>query len=318
MKYAANIDDIRAAAHRLSGHAIRTPVHTCSTLDALAGRRLYFKCEQFQKVGAFKFRGAYNAISRLEADIARRGVVTHSSGNHAQAVALAAKMHGIPAYIVMPEDAPAVKRTAVAGYGAEIHQCPANLMARETTAAALVERTGGTLIPPYDHPDVIAGQGTAGLELFEEVGPLDAVIVAVGGGGLLSGVTLALDALSPNTRIFAAEPDGADDAARSKAAGRFIPQTNPQTIADGLRTSLGETTTWPVVRDLVEEVITVEDDAIVSAMRLVWERMKLVIEPSAAVPLAVALSPRFRALEDIDSVGLFFSGGNLDLAKLPF
>ncbi len=318
MKYAADIDDIRAAAKRLAGHANRTPVHTCGTLDTLAGRRLFFKCEQFQKVGAFKFRGAYNAIARLDTVVARRGVVTHSSGNHAQAVALAAKMHGIPAYIVMPEDAPSVKRTAVADYGAEIHDCPPNLMARETTAAALVEATGSTLIPPYDHPDVIAGQGTAGLELFEEVGPLDAVIVAVGGGGLLSGVTLAMAALSPKTRIFAAEPTGADDAARSKAAGRYIPQTNPQTIADGLRTSLGETTTWPVVRDLVERVCTVEDDAIVAAMRLVWERMKLVIEPSAAVPLAVALSPAFRALENIETVGLFFSGGNLDLARLPF
>jgi len=318
MKYAATLADVRAAAKRLAGHANRTPVLTSRTLDALAGRRLFFKCEQFQRVGAFKFRGAYNAIARLDPATARRGVVTHSSGNHAQAVALAAKLRGIPAYIVMPEDAPAVKRAAVAGYGAEIHDCRPNLVARETSAAALVAATGATLIPPYDHADVIAGQGTAGLELFEEVGPLDAVIVAVGGGGLLSGVTLALRELSPQTRVFAAEPEGADDAARSKAAGRFIPQTDPNTIADGLRTSLGETTTWPVVRDLVEDVITVDDEAIIAAMRLVWERMKLVIEPSAAVPLAVALGPTFRGLQGIETVGLFFSGGNLDLGHLPF
>ena len=318
MKSAATLADVRAAATRLAGTANRTPVLTSRTLDALAGRRLLFKCEQFQRVGAFKFRGAYNAIARLDPVTASRGVVTHSSGNHAQAVALAAKLRGIPAYIVMPEDAPAVKRAAVADYGAEIHDCPPNLVARETSAAALVAATGATLIPPYDHPDVIAGQGTAGLELFEEVGPLDAVIVAVGGGGLLSGVTLALRELSPKTRVFAAEPEGADDAARSKAAGRFIPQTDPRTIADGLRTSLGEETTWPVVRDLVEDVITVDDAAIITAMRLVWERMKLVIEPSAAVPLAVALGPAFRRLQNIETVGVFFSGGNLDLGHLPF
>jgi threonine dehydratase/serine racemase len=318
MKYAATLADVRAAATRLAGTANRTPVFTSRTLDALAGRRLFFKCEQFQRVGAFKFRGAYNAIARLDPATASRGVVTHSSGNHAQAVALAAKLRGIPAYIVMPEDAPTVKRAAVAEYGAEIHDCPPNLVARETSAAALVAATGATLIPPYDHPDVIAGQGTAGLELFEEVGPLDAVIVAVGGGGLLSGVTLALRELSPKTRVFAAEPEGADDAARSKAAGRYIPQTDPRTIADGLRTSLGEETTWPVVRDLVEDVITVDDAAIITAMRLVWERMKLVIEPSAAVPLAVALGPAFRRLQNIETVGVFFSGGNLDLGHLPF
>ncbi len=317
-EYAADLAAIRAAAERIAGRANRTPVMTCSTIDALAGRSLFFKCEQFQKVGAFKFRGAYNAIARLSEEQRAAGVVTHSSGNHAQAVALAAAMHGIPAYIVMPSDAPPVKRAAVEGYGGKVHPCEPNLKARETTAEAVRAETGSTLIPPYDHPDVIAGQGTAGLELFEDVPNLDAVIVPVGGGGLLSGVTLAMRELDPSVRIFAAEPRDADDAFRSKQAGHFIPQTGTKTIADGLRTSLG-CYTWPVVRDLVESVFTVSEDEIVEAMHIIWERMKLVIEPSAATGLAVALSKEFQSIEDIERVGIMLTGGNLNLrSPTPF
>jgi threonine dehydratase/serine racemase len=321
MSYAATLEDIRAAARRIAGRAHRTPVMTCATLDGRAGRQLFFKCEQLQKGGAFKFRGACNAVMKLDDARAPRGVVTHSSGNHAQALALAARARGIPAHIVMPTDAPTVKRRAVEGYGATVHPCEPTLEARETTAAAVVEATGGTLIHPYAHPDVIAGQGTVGLELLEQIEALDAVITPVGGGGLLSGVTLAMREAAPHVRVFGAEPKQADDAARSKAAGRFIPQTGPRTIADGLKTSLGETTTWPVVRDLVEGILTVEESDIVAAMRLVWERMKLVVEPSAAVPLAAVLGGAFQALDaggPLRRVAVVFSGGNVDLDALPW
>ena len=315
--YAASLQDIREAANRLRGRAHRTPVLTSSTLDRAAGRALFFKCENMQRVGAFKFRGAYNAIALLDEPSAARGVVTHSSGNHAQAVALAAQINGITAHIVMPSDAPAVKRRAVEGYGGIIHTCAPNLDAREETANAVAEETGATMIPPYDHPHVIAGQGTVGLELFEAVPDLDAVCIPVGGGGLLSGITLALRELNPNIRIFAAEPEGADDAARSKAAGTLIPQTGPNTIADGLKTSLG-TYTWPVVRDLVEDVITIDESAIKDAMFLIWERMKVVIEPSAAVAPAVVMGETFKKLKGIERVGLVLCGGNLDLTDLPW
>jgi threonine dehydratase/serine racemase len=243
--------------------------------------------------------------------------VTHSSGNHAQAVALAAKLHGVPAHIVMPTNAPKIKKKAVLGYGAQVHSCAPTLSERQRVAAAVCEKTGGLLIPPYDHPDVIAGQGTAGLELHEQAGALDAVICPVGGGGLLSGITLAYRALSPETSIYAAEPAGADDAARSKREGRFIPQDNPQTVSDGLRTSLGQWT-WPVVRDLVSDVLVVDDQETVVAMRLIWERMKLLVEPSAAVGLAAVLSGRFDPEHRFQRVGLLLTGGNVDLDALPW
>ncbi len=314
MNYAADLDAIRAAADRIALHAHRTPVMKCAALDAVSGRSLVFKCEHLQKVGAFKFRGACNAIARLTDAVAARGVVTHSSGNHAQAVALAARLRGIPAHIVMPEDAPAVKRAAVAGYGGQIVLCAPNLAARETTAAAVQAETGATLIPPYDHPDIVAGQGTVGLELHAQAPDLDAVVVPVGGGGLVSGVALAMRELAPDVHVFAAEPEGADDAARSRAEGRLIPQTAPNTVADGLRTSLGEHT-WPVVRDVVTDVLVVGDDAILDAMRLIWTRLKQVVEPSAAVPLAAVLGglpARYR------HVGIVLSGGNVDPEKLPW
>ncbi len=315
--YAVDITDIQQAAQRLAGRAHRTPVMTCTTLDHLAGRSLFFKCEQFQKGGAFKFRGACNAVMRLAPEAAARGVATHSSGNHAQALALAAKMRGIPAHIVMPRTASPVKRRAVQEYGGRVVECEPTLAARETTAAAVVAETGATLIPPYNHPDVIAGQGTAALELLEQAPALDAVVAPVGGGGLLAGVTIAAQAVKPGVRIFAAEPAGADDAARSKVAGVLVPQTGPWTIADGLLTSLGELT-WPVLRDRVERVVTVTEEEIIAAMRLAWERAKLLIEPSSAVAVAAVLSEQFRALEGLQRVGVVLSGGNVNLDDLPW
>ncbi len=314
-------EDVLSAVEVIRGVAHRTPVVTCRTLDDLAGRRLFFKAENLQKVGAFKFRGAFNAVSRLSDEAAAAGVVTHSSGNHAQALALAARMRGIPAFIVMPRTASPVKQAAVRDYGAEVVLCEPTLAARESTAAEVQQRTGATFIHPYDHPHIIAGQGTATLELVEQVDELgvslSAVIAPVGGGGLLSGTTIAAHGLNRGLRVFAAEPVGADDAARSKAAGEFVPQTSPNTIADGLLTSLGQLT-WPIIRDQVEQIITVSDEQIVAAMRLLWERAKLLIEPSSAVVLAAVLDDRFRELPDIDSVGLILSGGNVNLDKLPW
>ncbi|MDB5307019.1 MAG: tdcB [Gemmataceae bacterium] len=313
--YAADLDTVREAAARIAGFVHRTPVMTSETLDRLAGRHVFFKCENLQKTGAFKYRGATNAVRKLDAASAATGAVTHSSGNHAQALALAARVRGIPAYIVMPRTAPLVKKNAVEGYGGIVTLCEPTLAARERVAAEVVARTGGTLIPPFDHPDVIAGQGTAALELLEDVPDLDAVVAPVGGGGLLSGFCVAARGLHPGIRVFGAEPLGADDAARSKAAGKWIPQTAPDTIADGLLTSLGELT-WPIIRDQVEQIFTVTEDEIRAAMRLVWERMKLVIEPSAAVGVAVVLSDGFRALTGVRKVGVVLCGGNVSLDKL--
>ena len=317
MPYAITLDDIRMAAQRIAGLAHRTPIMTCATLDRLAGRRLFFKCEQWQKVGAFKFRGACNAVMKLSDADAKKGVVTHSSGNHAQALALAAKMRGIAAHIVMPSSASSVKRRAVEGYGANVIECEPTLLAREFKVAEVQERTGAILIPPYNHPDVMAGQGTLALEMLEDHPDLDAIVAPIGGGGLMAGVTLAARALKPSIRLFAAEPSGADDAARSKALGAFVPQTTPQTIADGLLTSMGDLT-WPVVRDQVEAVVTVQEDEIVAAMRLMWERAKLLIEPSSAVAVAAVLTPTFRASGGITNVGVVLSGGNVSLDRLPW
>lgn len=309
--------DVRDAARRIAPWAHRTPVLTCTALDERAGRKLFFKCEHLQKVGAFKFRGACNAVMKLPEDVARRGVVTHSSGNHAQALALAAKLRGIAATIVMPSNAAAVKRRAVEEYGARVVECEPTLPARESTAARVLEETGATLIPPYDHPDIIAGQGTATMELLAQVPDLDAVIAPVGGGGLVSGACLAAQGSRLAVRVFGAEPKGADDAARSKAAGKLLPQTDPRTIADGLRTSLGELT-WPFVRDHVEAVVTVEEEEIAAAMRLAWERAKLLIEPTSAVPIAALLRDDFRRLDGLERVGVILSGGNVDLDALPW
>lgn len=316
--YAATLDSIREAARRIKPHAHRTPVMTCSTLSDRAGLDLRLKCENFQKVGAFKFRGACNAVFRLSDSEARRGVVTHSSGNHAQALALAARIRGIPAHIVMPRNAPAVKREAVEGYGGIVYPCEPTVADREATADRVRAETGATLIPPYNHPDVIAGQGTIALEFLEQCPDLAALIVPIGGGGMISGVAIAATSLRPSIAVIAAEPALADDAARSKASGKIEPISKDITIADGLRTSLGELT-FPVVRDLVREVVTVSEAEIVAAMRLVFERAKLVIEPSAAVGVAVALAKRSPALRAVDGpVGIVLCGGNVDLDALPW
>jgi threonine dehydratase/serine racemase len=315
--YACTLSDIQQAAQRIASLVHCTPVATCATLDRHAGRKLVFKCEHLQRAGAFKFRGAVNAVAQIPRDVGARGVVTHSSGNHAGALALAARLHGIPAHVVMPVNASPVKRRAVEEYGGHVILCEATLAARETTAARVLQETGGTLIPPYNHPHIIAGQGTAALELLEQVPDLDALVAPVGGGGLLAGLTLAAKSLRPQLRVYAAEPAGADDAFRSKAAGALIPQTGPRTIADGLLTSLGELT-WPVLRDLVHGVIRVEEQEIIAAMRLAWERAKLLIEPSAAVPVAAVLGQEFRALSGMTRVGVVLSGGNVNLDHLPW
>jgi len=312
--YAANLEDIRDASQRLGTDVHRTPILKSSTMNRLAQKTLYFKCENLQRVGAFKMRGALNALRSLSDSDRKRGVVTHSSGNFAQAVALSARICGVPAHIVMPENAPAVKRRAVEDYGAHVVSCVPTLAAREEAAARLVEQTGGALLHPFDQDEVIAGQGTVALELNEQISDFDAVIVPVGGGGLISGIALALRELRPQVRIFGAEPQGADDAARSKKAGKWILQESPNTIADGLLTSLGERT-WPVIRDCVEEVLVVDDTQILHAMRLIWERMKIVVEPSAAIVLAAALSDDFQAKEGLDKTVLVLSGGNVDLEK---
>jgi threonine dehydratase/serine racemase len=317
MAYAIGLPDIQDAARRIAGFAHVTPVMTCTTLNHRAGKSLFFKCEQWQKVGAFKFRGACNAVRKLTPEVAAKGVVTHSSGNHAQALALAARLRGIPAHIVMPRNATEVKRRAVEDYGARVVLCEPTLPARESTTVEVQAETGATLIPPYNHPDVIAGQGTVALELFEQAPLVEAIIAPVGGGGLVSGVAIAVKALNPKLRVFAAEPQGADDAWRSKTAGKLMPQTAPKTIADGLLTSLGDLT-WPVIRDQVERVITVAEEEIIAAMRLMWERAKLLIEPSSAVAVAVALSSEFRALSDVHHVGVVLSGGNVDVERLPW
>ena len=310
MGYAVEFSDVQAAAQRIAGTVKRSVVVSSEELNDIAGREVLLKCENLQHVGAFKFRGATNAVRMLDED-AEMGVCTHSSGNHAQALALAAKQRGIPAYIVMPNTAPKVKVAGVQSHDAEITFCEPTLEAREATAASVIERTGATLVHPYDNPNVIAGQGTAAMELFEQAGPMDAVIAPVGGGGLMSGTCITTRALFPETRLFGAEPEGADDAARSLAAGEYIPQTGPDTICDGLLTSLGQLT-WPILRDHLEGVITVSDDEVVEAMRLLLKHLGMVVEPSGAASLAAVLRPEFRELEGIGKVGLILSGGNVD------
>ncbi|MGB0717413.1 MAG: pyridoxal-phosphate dependent enzyme [Phycisphaerae bacterium] len=315
--YAITIDDIRSAHTRIGEFIHRTPIATCAKIDHQGHRSFHFKCENLQKIGAFKARGATNAVMRLSDEEAGKGVVTHSSGNHAQALAMAARTRGIDAHIVMPTSALAVKKNAVIEYGGIIHECEPTLAARESLADAVMQETGATFIAPYNHPDVMAGQGTTAIELLEDVENLDALVIPVGGGGLLSGMCIAAKAIQPDIRIFAAEPSGADDAARSFAAGELIPQTGPRTIADGLLTSLGDLT-WPIIRDHIETVITVDDTQIIAAMKLVWERMKLVIEPSAATTVAAVLSEEFMQRDGMPRVGVVLSGGNADLGNLPW
>jgi threonine dehydratase len=288
---------------------------SAESIDRLTGSRLFFKCENFQKVGAFKFRGACNAVFSLTDEEAARGVATHSSGNHAAALALAARMRGIPAYIVMPRSAPGIKKVAVAGYGGNITLCEPTLQARESTLAQVVARTGAAEIHPYDNFRVIAGQGTAAKELIEDTGDLDIVMTPVGGGGLLSGSALSAKAMLPGCRVIAAEPAGADDAYRSFHAKTIIPSENPRTIADGLLTSLGKRN-FAVIMEHVDDIVTVSEENIVKAMRMIWERMKIIIEPSSAVPLGAILE--HPSLFAGKKTGIILSGGNLDLDHLPF
>lgn len=310
-----SFSDIRTAHDRIRPFIHRTPVLTSQSINQIVGAELFFKCENFQKVGAFKFRGACNSVLALSDEEAKKGVCTHSSGNHAAALALAARMRGIPAYIVMPENAPEIKKKAVAGYGARITFCEPTLAARESTLKKVAAETGATEIHPYNYFNVICGQGTAAKELIEETGQLDIIIVPVGGGGLLSGTAISAKAMLPNVRVIAAEPAGADDAFRSFQSKILQPSVNPKTIADGLLTSLGSIT-FPIILNEVDQIVTVSEENIVAAMRMVWERMKIIIEPSSAVPLAAILENKV----DVKGkkVGIILSGGNVDLGKLPF
>ena len=307
--------EIRQAAERIRPYAHRTPVLTCEGLNRQVDTQVFLKCENLQKVGAFKFRGACNAVFSLSASDAARGVVAHSSGNHAQALALAAKLRGIPAYIVMPNNAPGVKKAAVAGYGGKITFCEPTLEARESIQARVVAETGATVVHPYDNHRIIAGQGTAALEFLQDIPDLDVILAPVGGGGLLSGTAIAATEIAPGIRVIAAEPELADDAFRSLAAGKIIPSVNPRTIADGLLTSLGKLN-FPIVQQRVEQVVTVSEAAIIAAMKFTWERAKIVIEPSAAVALGALWERKI----DLTGrrVGVILSGGNVDLDRLPW
>ncbi len=307
--------DIEKAHKRIASLIHRTPVFTSHGINTMVRSELYFKGENFQKAGAFKFRGACNAVFSLSEKEVKKGVATHSSGNHGAALALAARLRGVVAHVVMPENAPVIKKTAVAAYGAEISFCEATLNARESTLAGVVERTGAIEIHPYNNFSVISGQGTAAKELIEDYGEFDLVMAPVGGGGLLSGTAVSVKHLSPGCRVIAAEPEGADDACRSFKSKTLIPSIHPETIADGLLTSLGERN-FAVILDKVDDIVTVSEEKIVEAMRLIWERMKIVVEPSAVVSLAAILEDKV----DIGGkkVGIILSGGNLDLGRLPF
>jgi len=309
------LEDVLDAAERIKDHAHRTPVLTSRTLNRIANADIYFKCENFQKVGAFKFRGAFNAVDILEENELKNGVATHSSGNHAQALALAARIKGIPAYIVMPKNAPGVKVEAVKNYGGIITFCEPTLEAREKTLEKVIKRTGATFIHPYNNFYIIAGQATIGLELIEEIPELDVIMGPIGGGGLMSGTAIITDSLSPETKTIGVEPTAADDAYRSLKAGKIIRPEKPDTIADGLRTALSPMT-FGILKNHLHKIVTVSESAIVQAMQLIWERMKIIVEPSAAVPFAALLEKR----EEIDGqkIGIILSGGNVDLHHLPW
>ncbi len=293
----------------------RTPVLTSRSINLITGAQLYFKCENLQKVGAFKFRGACNAVFSLSDEQVSRGVCTHSSGNHAAALALAARLRGVPAYIVMPSNAPSIKKKAVEGYGAQITFCEPTLASRESTLAEIAAKTGATEIHPYNNFEVIAGQGTAAKELLEEVGPLDILLCPIGGGGLLSGTSITGRELNPKGMVIAAEPEGADDAYRSFHAKKLIPSVNPKTIADGLLTSVGEIN-FRIIQRKTDEIVTVSERGIVQAMRMIWERMKIIVEPSSAVALAAILENKVEVKDK--KIGVILSGGNVDLENLPF
>lgn len=306
-------DDVAAAAARIDGHAHRTPVMRSRTADAELGAQVFFKCENLQRMGAFKFRGAFNALSKLDAAQRRAGVAAFSSGNHAQAVALAARELGMPAAILMPEDAPAAKIAATRGYGGEVITYDRYTQDREQLARGLAEQRGMTLIPPYDHPDVLAGQGTAVKELIEDTGPLDALFVCLGGGGLLSGSALAARALSPQCRVYGVEPEAGNDGQQSLRAGHIVHIDTPRTIADGAQTQHLGAYTFAIIRRDVDDILTATDAQLVEAMRFFFTRMKLVVEPTGCLAFAAA-----RAMKDAlrgQRVGVILSGGNVDMAR---
>ena len=307
--------DIEDAYNRIRPYIHKTQILTSTLLNARFGANLYFKCENFQKAGSFKSRGAVNAILSLSETNSSTGVATHSSGNFAQALARAASILNIPSYIVMPENAPKVKVEAVRDYGGKITFCKPTLAAREETIKKVISNTGAFEIHPYDNYDIIAGQGTATLELCQSIQNLDIILCPVGGGGLISGTALAAYFFGNNIKVIACEPKGADDAYRSMKAGSIIPSVNPLTIADGLLTSLGKRN-FPIIQEYVDDIVTVSEDAIVEAMRLIYERMKIVIEPSSAVPLAALIEDRVDVRNK--NVGIIISGGNVDLAKISF
>lgn len=305
--------DIEQAHERIKPYIHRTAVMTSNSLDEMAGCQVYFKCENLQKVGAFKARGAMNAVLSLSREERAKGVATHSSGNHAQALARAAKIMGIKAYVVMPRTSPEIKRLGVKGYGGEIFECEPTLASREATLIEVINKTGAVEIHPYNNYEVIAGQATASKELLEEVNDLDFIVTPVGGGGLLSGTALAAKYFSPGTQVVGAEPELANDAFRSMQSGFIEPALPPTSIADGLLSSLGDKT-FPIMRELVSEIITVSDQEILSAMRLIWERLKIIVEPSGAVAFAAVLKGKAKFLNK--KVGIILSGGNVDLHKM--
>jgi threonine dehydratase len=306
---------IRAAHERIRPHIHRTPVLTSARLDAASGGSLFFKCENFQKIGAFKARGATNAVFLLDDATARRGVATHSSGNHAAALARAAKLRGIPAHIVMPSNSSKMKVRAVEGYGGRIVFCEPTQVAREATCARVIDETGATLIHPFENEHVMAGQGTAAVELLEDVSDLDLLLCPVGGGGLLCGVAIAAKTIRPKIKVIATEPANADDAAQSFRAGRLMPREKTDTIADGLRTNIGAPN-FALAQRYVDDIVTVSEEAIVAAMRAIWETMKIIIEPSAAVPYAAVLEHKVNLREK--RVAVILTGGNVDLDALPW
>lgn len=308
-------EDIEAAHSRIDAYVEWTPVFVSESLNRLVGAELFFKCENLQKTGSFKYRGATNAIRCLDEGALGRGVATHSSGNHAAALARAAREAGARAYLVMPTNAPKTKLAAAQYYGGEVYHCKPTLEAREKTLQDLLDKTGATFISASNDENVIAGQGTCGLEMMNQNPALEMVLMPIGGGGLTGGVSVAVKELSPQTKVVAVEPVGADDAYRSFREGHIVPSENPTTIADGLLTSLGDKT-FPLIQKHVDEIVTVTDEEIVQAMVLIFQRLKLVVEPSAAVPLAAVLADKV----DVDQcrVGIVLSGGNLDLDKLPW
>ncbi|AOJ28685.1 MULTISPECIES: threo-3-hydroxy-L-aspartate ammonia-lyase [Burkholderia] len=304
-------DDVAAAAARLEGHAHRTPVMTSRTIDEALGAQVFFKCENLQRMGAFKFRGAFNALSRFNAEQRRHGVVAFSSGNHAQAIALSARILGIPATIVMPQDAPAAKMAATRGYGGNVVTYDRYTEDREQIGRDLAERHGLTLVPPYDHPDVIAGQGTAAKELFDEVGPLDAVFAPLGGGGLLSGTALSTRALSPHAKLYGVEPEAGNDGQQSFRSGAIVRIDTPRTIADGAQTQYLGNLTFPILRRDVDDILTATDAELIDCMRFFATRMKIVVEPTGC--LAFAAARRMKDALQGKRVGVVISGGNVDL-----